>query len=275
MSANKPLNIINVEDVDIYLKKFCGDDKRLAIFLIAALSNVIRKAPESMEQLNSLPNNPPSWLLEKWSKSEIWHRFNDKLDIRLAGRVYDVVNWIEDAIMYDMEWIKNLDGKQRPLKLLNISSYEHLLDVMKKDEVRISQKRQQISEKMLIEEGIRDDFKKVMLFEDGYYIVRLKTEEALDIEGAYLDHCIGDGGYDHWLGGNVKRFYSLRDSNNLPCVSMSVRCDEYSINEIKGRKNSFPKEKYIPYIATFCDQAGYFMCSALSFDEGFNYLHDG
>jgi len=173
-----------------------------------------------------------------------------------------------------MDWVYNLDEKDRPQKLLKISSYDHLLRVMEKDEEQIARKRHKISEEMLRGHDLRDDFEQVMSFHDGYYIVRLKTEKALDIEGAYLRHCIGDGQYDHWLSGNIKNFYSLRDYNYQPCVSLSVIKDDQSVNEIKGRKNSFPKGKYIPYIATFCNEAGYVMSGALSFDKGFNYLQE-
>jgi hypothetical protein len=271
----KTLNIINTADIEAYLHRFCEGDERLQVFLVAALANIIKKNPECMETVFALPDNAPQWLCKKWDEQRSWHRFNEKKNIRLAGGVYDAVNWISSAIEHEMDWIENVDAQGRPRKLLQISSMEKLTQVISKDERRIAEKIRLTAKQGLLSGKLSAGFEKIMTFDDGYYIVRLKSEDALDVEGAYLEHCIGDGSYDYCLGGNVVEFYSLRNKENLPCVSMCVDTETYKkLSQVSGRRNSYPKNKFIPYIATFCSQVAIVMSEALSFDDGYNLLQE-
>lgn len=269
------LNIINSADIETYLHKYCGENTLLRVCVVSALENVIKKMPECMETVSSLPGDAPQWLVDKWDEQKVWHRFNDKKNIRLAGRVYDVVIWLDSAIENDMDWIRNVDSKGRPKKLLQISTWDQLNDVMRKDERHIKKKKQTAAKQKLLHGDLTKGFEKIMTFDNGYYIIRLKSEEALDIEGAYLEHCIGDGDYDYCLGGNVTEFYSLRDSQNLPCLSMCVEKEPYKrLSQVSGHRNSYPKSKFIPYIATFCDSAFINMSDAFRFYEGYQYIQD-
>jgi hypothetical protein len=268
------LNIINPDDVNIYLSRFCSDDERLQRFLIAALGNVIKQRESCMELLHSLPDDAPQWLRDKWQGGENWCRFNDKKDIKLAGLIFYIVGWLEDAILNDMAWTHEVDAQGRPYKLLQLSSFNHADRVMNKDLRQIADKKRKVAERAFLKDDLTHDFEKVMAFDNGFYIVKLKTEKALKLEGAYLEHCIGDGEYNAWLDSHDVHFYSLRDRNNLPCVSMCVEKDRYQMTQVRGRRNAYPKGKFIAYIATFCDQICVNLSSALSFHEGFDLLCD-
>lgn len=266
------LNVINISDIDDYLKRFCGGDERLETFLISAMSSIIRKTPECMEVLETLPDDAPEWLVKKWDQNPVWHRFDYKKNIRLSGRVDSLVTQIEEAIEYDMPWTHNLDKWDRPYKLLRASSFEDLWNIFEKDQKHIKRIRREITSDRIRRGDFKKDFERVMTFSDGYYIVRLKTENALVWEGGYLDHCIGNDDYVHQLQDSVREFYSLRNCDDMPCVSMALEKDMGRLTEIRGKKNSYPKGDYIPYIATFCSQADLVMCEALSFHQGFEYL---
>lgn len=266
------LNIINPQDIEDYLVRFAGDDSLLQKLLIAAMANIIKKEPEGMEELTALPEDAPDWLREKWNTSTTWHKFDAKKNIRLAGRIYDVCEWLEYAIENNVEWVSNTDNQGRPKKLLKISSFEQLKRVMEKDELQIMAERRKMASKLLVEEKNSNDTVNVMYFDDGHRIVKLNTEKALDNEGDYLEHCIGRGNYDHSLSGNVTEFYSLRDRNNMPCASMRVDKDQYTVTEIRGRRNGSPKGKHIKYIATFCAENSLYMSPGLAMDEGFTVL---
>ncbi len=275
LEAAITLNIINTQEIDNYLQSFCGDDVQLQTFLISALQNVIKKNPAYMDVVSELPEESPPWLRDKWNTQKSWHKFSRKKDIRLAGKVNDVVNWLKDAIEYKMDWINQVDDLGRPKKLLKISSLEHLESVQQKDQQQIDLKISKLAERELEVEGQYNWLDKVMSFDDGHYIVRLATETALDTEGAYLGHCIGRGGYDYALSGNVTEFYSLRNKDNLPCVSMSISKDNRCLVEVSGRRNSHPKSKFIPYIATFCRESFVDMANAFCLDEGYEFLSRG
>lgn len=223
-----------------------------------------------MEEVTTLPDDAPTWLVEKWDPAVTWHRFHRTRNIRLAGHVHQILLWLEDAIENEMDWLDNVDEEGRPKKLLKSPSLEHLEKVMDKDQKQILLKRRNAAAQKFTRENLKTHFEKVMMFENGYYIVRIKTAQALDLEGDYLEHCIGNGEYAPSLKTNDKLFYSLRNKEDLPCVSMCVERDGISnLTEIGARRNAMPKAEYIRYIATFCEENLIRMTEALSFKEGF------
>ncbi|NQZ14529.1 MAG: PcfJ domain-containing protein [Alphaproteobacteria bacterium] len=269
------LNIINAPYIDSYLCNFCGENELLRLSLCAALSNIIKKHAAAMVVVEELPDGAPSWLIQKWDTQEVWHKFDERADVKLPGRVFGIVSWLEYMIAHEVEWLKHVDEKGRPLKLLQASSFDHLETIMGKENAKIALKRKNAAEKQLLAGNMKDEFETVMTFENGYSIVRLKTDHALDLEGDFLEHCIGDGDYDYCLSGNVSKFYSLRDAKGLPCVSMRVDRDVIKkLTEIRGRRNSYPKNKFIPYVATFCKEGFIDLADAFSFDEGFRMLRE-
>lgn len=62
---------------------------------------------------------------------------------------------------------------------------------------------------------------------DGWRLVRLMTRQAMDREGAHMDHCRGEGSYDRLAGeeeltGNA--VWSLRDPDGVSWATLDVRC---------------------------------------------------
>jgi len=268
------LNVINSDEIETYLKGFCGQHVLLETCLIATLANILKKREECMEILEDLPEKVPAWLAAKWNTQEVWHKFNARKDIRLPGKVFMTVNWLEDVIAHDLDWLYNTDEKGRPKKLLKISSFDQLWNVMEKEERNISLKKRREAEIKLRSGNLKDDFRTVMKFEDGFHIVELRTAQALDIEGDFLEHCIGDGQYDYCLGGNVSAFYSLRNDEGLPCATLRIEKDIMMLLSASGRRNALPKNNILPYIATFCCELGVDIAYAFRFDEGFQMLRD-
>ncbi len=61
--------------------------------------------------------------------------------------------------------------------------------------------------------------------DDGAYWVRLVTRQALDREGAWMDHCVGDGAYDGLAGSEDltdDTIWSLRDAEGTPRLTAEV-----------------------------------------------------
>ena len=91
--------------------------------------------------------------------------------------------------------------------------------------------------------------KEVMKYQDGYRWVQIKSAEALRREGDIMQHCVGEGGYTSAVRSGRTKIYSLRDPRNEPHVTIEVTKKE--VEQIKGKQNDAPVEKYRPYVKTF------------------------
>lgn len=80
---------------------------------------------------------------------------------------------------------------------------------------------------------------------NGMTVVEMLTAAALDRESAIMQHCVGNGSYDPHLGGGSKAFYSIRDANGKPHVTLEVNLHNRSISQTRGKQNTVPTEKYM------------------------------
>lgn len=234
-----------------------------------ALGRIIKKSPDYMDALDTIPDDAPDWLRRKWELSTEWHKFNPRANIKLPGMAFAVAEWLDKAILYEQEWLKNVDEKGRPKKLLKISSVPQLWTVLHDDEKLIKDKIRIRAREALQDESVGVDACEVMSFSNGYRIVKLLTERALDRESAFLEHCIGDGAYDDSLQDGQRYYYSLRDGANQPCATMAVVRDSANVTQISGFRNQLPDMKYMRYLATFCYHCYLDMSVAIRLSEGY------
>lgn len=83
----------------------------------------------------------------------------------------------------------------------------------------------------------------------GMKWVKLLTPESKDVEGEFMGHCVGGGGYEN------KDIYSLWDSKNRSHVTIEADDNKKTIQQIKGKQNREPNEKYIPASIDFVANA--------------------
>lgn len=75
----------------------------------------------------------------------------------------------------------------------------------------------------------------------GQFWVRLVTRQALDREGAWMDHCVGDGAYDGLAGSEYltdDAIWSLRDADGTPRLTVEVTRNR--VVSAKGYRNHKP-----------------------------------
>ncbi len=113
---------------------------------------------------------------------------------------------------------------------------------------------------------------RVMDLSDGYYIVRLLTDEARDYESYYMNHCLCKEVCAKSFQSGKMRVYSLRDSKGEPHVTFDIRDRKWDENnrlisfvlppdkpeyadgiiyQVRGKNDKRPLFKYIPYIQEF------------------------
>jgi hypothetical protein len=94
----------------------------------------------------------------------------------------------------------------------------------------------------------------VYSFENGFTIVDVNTENDLDVEGDKMGHCVGSYCDDVATGRTT--IYSLRDARNEPHATIEVvptlplgrSRSRGKVEQIKGKGNASPIEKYRPMI---------------------------
>lgn len=104
--------------------------------------------------------------------------------------------------------------------------------------------------------------KAVLDCSDGYKWVEIKTSEQFDFEGNAMGHCIGQGGYDD----SKNRFFSLRDKNNLPHVTIEFNPEDNKYVQIQGRANERVIEDYFEHCGKIFKHIG---------DNGWDALFEG
>jgi hypothetical protein len=74
----------------------------------------------------------------------------------------------------------------------------------------------------------------------GMKWVKLLTPESKDVEGQFMGHCVGGPAYVN------KDIYSLWDNKNRSHVTIEADDNKKTIQQIKGKGNKEPVDRYLP-----------------------------
>ena len=153
-----------------------------------------------------------------------------------------VVDWLKAALINDAEWLKNVDGQNRPKKLMKFSDFNSVVQEADKAMLLSAQRNKNIQ----LIEGDEELYQEL---DNGYYLVKLLTPAALDREGSQMQHCIGGGAYDKQLKNSNGHFLSLRDLAGKPHITVEIR--DGSVVQLQGKQNKAPLLKYTKALSSF------------------------
>ena len=239
------INIVNQQDINKYLLDVAEGDKQIAFWLETALLKSLRKREESAQPLTEPAENAPAWLQNDWDICGLFsiHKFIP--DAKLKEQVNHIKDYLVSARLNNAEFLKDVDNKNRPQKLLNLNleSAYHAADKYTK---YLHSKLGKV---------IDDDenTKTVMEFDDGSRIVQLIKPEALTYEGKEMGHCVGDGAYNESFETGSHIYYSLRDRSNKPHVTFQVEVNGNKLLQCKGKGNKPPVERYMLCVKEFVE----------------------
>jgi hypothetical protein len=245
-------NVYDDGSIRSYLAGFC-DNPATAQLLTLCLERALRKGPDGLTRLKEVPEGAPDWLRQKFGQVAI-HRFQP--DAALDARVRHVADWIAAAVINDEPWLRDVDAKDRPVKLMQIDS-------LQRAEAEADKAMRHFAFRAaarLRADGEGEE--SVMTFADGSRIVRLLTPEALDRESAMMGHCVGQGAYDAGLQQGSRTIYSLRDSRGRAHVTFEVRPEDNKLLQCKGRSNALPVARHMPHVAAFIERSGFTLMEA-------------
>jgi hypothetical protein len=99
----------------------------------------------------------------------------------------------------------------------------------------------------------------VKAYDHGFRWVRMVSALQFEREGRLMNHCVGNGNYfNGWRSSGELEYYSLRDAENTPHVTMQVKFNsshplvrQGSVQQCKGNGNQKPAKPYQRYIRQF------------------------
>ena len=91
----------------------------------------------------------------------------------------------------------------------------------------------------------------VYRFDDGFKIVQLKTNAALEREGKLLKHCVGT--YCEKVRKGTSVIYSLRTPSNEPLVTLEYQPEAKRFMQMFGFENEKPEPSERPYLIEFVE----------------------
>lgn len=163
-------------------------------------------------------------------------------------KIRHVADWLRAALVNGAAWLSNVDDMGRPKKLLKHPTFEALLAEV--DRAMLVE-AQRLSNVRLVE----GDEALYAELSDGMVLVRLLTPAALDRETSVMQHCIGNGGYDDFLGRDDHLFLSLRDRHGKAHATLEI--EKSKITQLQGKQNEPPIRKYVNTLVPFIRERGY------------------
>jgi len=202
-----------------------SDDPAAARLLTLCLEKALRKGPEGLRPLTALPADSPGWLRQKFNEGVIFHQFVP--DAALDARVRHVADWIAAAVINDEPWLKNVDERGRPKKLLKIGS-------LAQAEAEADKHMRHFAFKVAAApfvEGAGEET--VMMFADGNRIVR--------------------GAYDAGVQDLSRIIYSLRDRQGREHLTFNVKAEGNELLQCRSKQNEPPIARYMPHVRLFIE----------------------
>ncbi len=223
----------------------------------------------------------PQWVVDNLNAGRNVHEFiAAQIDSLLHEKITKVCQFLEKmAHKYIDKQLSVAIQEQTPVKLRleflktgnqyrDFEETHRLAETWERAEENRKTHRYHLSEKHRSEIGTE----RVMDLSDGYYIVRLLTDEAREFESNYMNHCLGKEVCTQSFQSGKMRAYSLRDAKGEPHVTFDIRdrkWDEHDkiraiflppdqpefsdgiIYQVRGKNDKRPLFKYIPYIQEF------------------------
>lgn len=195
------------------------------------LENYTIYDPARLMPLMPQPGQLPKWAGEALKRGQILHWFNRHQHAR--RQVFKLLNMA-------VAWLDSMPADDTRLRRVDRISFETATKAAAlwfKD----------ICENIWL--YIKDTCPVVLERENGYRWVQLTTKLHFEREGALMRHCVGNGSYYQVHARKEGSYYSLRDKDNVPRVTVETRGS--NLVQCKAQRNSRPAPEHQPHIRAF------------------------
>jgi len=227
--------ILNDDMVEEFINHQAQAHPKLKAWIEKTLKRwILQKAPAEksiLQEIKGLPN---------------WAAKDDTVNVNIeetSAIVLPVLDYLEAQLV------------ERPSFRLEKVGVDQAVIAAKKWHEALAKRKQKVT----LEPGVT----KVVEFPNGYFWAQITSGAGLAREGNLMGHCVG-GEYYHKkaLTGEYK-IYSLRDSSNVPHITLDIANDR--VNQIKGKTNAAILPEYLPYLFSFLKKLN---PKTISFDGG-------
>lgn len=236
-------NVYNVRDIEPSIQNLV---RHLPDEIVSRLTRAIKREAinnlDFLQPLAQVPRGSPEWAQQAASRGELYQFY---LNPEIKEKIEHIGHYLTSAI----------DDSERPLNrdmpdfsFLNQRKIDSTNTLKNLDKMswRDLIKKSQDYFNALASRGHKDDTGTHTVLDTnmGYRWVQLDTQEAFVREGQVLQNCIGG----HWDKARTERagqqILVLKDSTNASHVA--ARLKKQDIEEIKGKQNRPPGQKYMP-----------------------------
>ena len=160
-----------------------------------------------------------------------------------------VCDWLTNAVAERAAWLERTDEQGRPRKLMKFGDFRQM--------TAEADKAMRLAIQKAGAAVVDPDHERVhMPLSEGYSIVEMLSEQALDRESSLMQHCIGNGGYDSDIVRGTHLLLSLRDPHGKPHATLRVSREARAVVELQGKQNQPPAPKYRSLLREFVQAAG-------------------
>lgn len=235
-------NIINPEAIEQFLRSLTSPSDhhpRLGDLLVLSLKKAIMKENACFLPVSTYPSLPPPWLtIEKFGAANNFASFSpDSIPSHVLNDINHVKDWLDGALKFGDTPKNNWIQKEKPQRLVLISSIKDALHCRDKDiknRTNILKSQFNTSADDFVSDIVEGRIKVIESYDDGFTMVEILDPEVLRDEAAQLQHDIGHDTYnDRVSDTNIYRhysersgnyfYYSLRDKNNKAHATLEVQ----------------------------------------------------
>jgi hypothetical protein len=258
VAAVPGVNIINSDDVkkcaDSFAqrvarpeaKQWCGKNLRNFLLREPQLCRCIE--PDEIRTIYDAQHRElPHWIHQAIEQDRVLHWFDPG-----ANEVWDDAGDFVQALHNVVDWIRALPEADRRWRQFHKISVPEAIAAARAWHRSLA--------KRTAADWPEDwsGISTVYRFDDGMKFVKLSSAASLEREGQMMGHCVA--GYASAVVSGVSTIYSLRDIRNRPHVTIELVAGH--LRQLQGRANSFPAEKWRPYIRAFVRSMGWGVGSA-------------
>jgi len=255
-------NIINIEEIKIYLNNFALERNLSTAICSWVQKSFLRWVINHFTPVQAVHTvKHYELLMEK--KVPSWFDPNQNINFYFIDIKHpDFLDYLTTCV----EFLGSRDKRMVP-KFPRMT-VEHVLEKHRQEHLRIEEKKKKFIETS--QEGLEEVFR----YENLHVVKFLKEHEELPLEmareSALMQHCLGrftdvekaKGGYGSYYYNLIKNqeitLYSLRDEKNMPHATISVtkKHNKLWLDQIKGKQNLAPVERYVPASIAFFNHIG-------------------
>jgi hypothetical protein len=194
------------------------------------------------------PSTLPDWAQKNLQAKQKMHFFDPAVPRQrsLWQQVDEIVDWFNTLSPTDPIVVR-----------ADRTGFEQAAQMAKtwRDEVRANP-WQFLKDKPPVVKDFGDGFKFVQLVHPHHFKREGYRNARDEVPNTSMGHCIHGDNYIAASQSGRSQYYSLRDAQNLPYVTLEVSGDK-NVQQIKGKRNGAPVPQAVPYILDFIKERGW------------------